>query len=366
MASHNDAAYIGAAIDSVLAQVCEPFELILSDDASTDETVAIAEQRIAAYRGPHSARVVRQAKNLGPAFHGAERYEKQSSAPVLVIATADDLHAPGRVAALVSALDRTGADLVCSNAAWISEEGTFLRPHVRSRPTGPVSLDEILADRWNRCTLGATFAFQRELWTSTRGFEDNLIPNGIDLFLPLRAALRGGCHYLADPLLLWRQHARQLKRAVTDETVGKAVAGEAHRILLLAVRLQHIREISRDPRPGVQVWVPKLKAAVLEETVTWVAHRRRNISQGYRLSWVGLHGLLTGQRQRVESAQTRDLERLSEQVGEVADRVLAAGTAGQRDLQILMNRLVQLCLKRRALYRAHLRPVWSGGEPSPG
>ena len=115
------------------------------------------------------------------------------------------------MAALVSALDRTGADLVCSNAAWISEEGTFLRPHVRSRPTGPVTVDEILADGWNRCTLGATFAFQRKLWTSTRGFEDNLIPNGIDLFLPLRAALRGGCHYLADPLLLWRQHGRQLK-----------------------------------------------------------------------------------------------------------------------------------------------------------
>lgn len=359
MASHNDAAFIGPAIDSVLSQQCAPFEFVLSDDASTDDTVAIAEARVGAYRGPHTARIIRQPHNLGPAFHGAERYEKQSTAPIIVIATADDLHTPGRVAALVDTLDRTGADLVCSNAAWISEQGTFLRPHVQSRPSGTVDVDEILAAGWSRATLGATFAFRRQLWTSTGGFRDNLIPNGIDLFLPLRAALRGGCHYLADPLLLWRQHSRQLKRAVTDEQVGKAVAGEAHRILLLAVRLQHIRELSRDPRPGVRGRVPRLHAEVLKEAVTWVAHRRRNLSEGHRLVWVRLHGLLVGQRQVVQSPQTEAVEQASIAVAEVADRVLAgAGAARKGDLQLLMNRLVDLCWQRRALYRDHLRPVW--------
>jgi len=359
MASHNDAAFIGPSLDSVLAQRCEPFELIVSDDASTDDTVAIAEGRASAYRGPHAVRIIRQAHNLGPAFHGAERYENQSQAPILVIATADDLHAPGRVAALVGALDATGADLVCSNAAWISEQGAFLRPHVQGRATGPVTLDEILTAGWSRSTLGATFAFRRALWTDTGGFRDNLIPNGIDLFLPLRAALSGGCHFIGDPLLLWRQHSRQLKRAVTDESAGKSVAGEAHRILLLAVRLQHIRELARDPRPGVRQRIPALHAEVLKEAVTWVAHRRRNLTDGHRVQWVRLHGLLEQRREVVDDARTLAVDAASESVAQVADAVLAGRGGARKPLvQQLMNRLVNLCWKRRELYRSHLRPVW--------
>jgi len=360
MPSFNDAAFVGPAIDSVLAQTAAPFELIVSDDASTDDTVAIAVARAAAYQGPHSVRVVRHERNLGPGFHGEERYRRQSDSPILVNATADDLHAPQRVARLVDALDRTGADLVCSNAAWIDERGAFLRPHVTGRPTGPVSIDDIARPAWCRATLGATFAFRRSLWLETGGFEGTLIPNAMDLLLPLRAALRGGCHFIDEPLVFWRQHSRQLKRAVTDEGVGKSVYGEAHRVLMLGVRIQHIRELAADPRPTIRRKVGALQANLFAEAAAWVAHRRRNLASGYRPAWAPLHRMLEGDTVASNDPRVLDADHLAVAVGASVDALRAASQPAQRQaaLQAVWTELVAVCTARVGLYRSHLRPVW--------
>ncbi|MBD0267798.1 MAG: glycosyltransferase family 2 protein [Cyanobacteria bacterium Co-bin8] len=44
--THNRAAYLGAAIDSLLAQDFEPFEILVIDNASTDATRQVVEQRL--------------------------------------------------------------------------------------------------------------------------------------------------------------------------------------------------------------------------------------------------------------------------------------------------------------------------------
>ena len=60
MAAFNDARYIEAAMKSLLNQQCEPFTLIVSDDASTDATADIAEAVARANTGPHTVRLLRQ------------------------------------------------------------------------------------------------------------------------------------------------------------------------------------------------------------------------------------------------------------------------------------------------------------------
>lgn len=361
MPSYNDSAFIGPALDSILAQRSAPFELILSDDASTDDTVAIIQARLGAYSGPHVARLITHAHNLGPAHHGEERYSQQSDSPILVNATADDLHAPDRVARLVDTLERTGADLVCSNAAWIDEHGAFLRPHVQGRRSGPISVDDITKPAWCRATLGATFAFRRSLWTSTGGFAGTLIPNGMDLLLPLRAALRGGCYFVDAPLVFWRQHKRQLKRAVTDEDVGKAVYGEAHRVLMLGVRIQHIRELAAASQPANRQKVAPLQNTLFAETAAWVAHRRRNEAQGYVERWSPLHRMLEGEVRHTVDPRIADATEAADRVGRAVDTLRAAAThpAQQAALQATWTALVQCCTVRVDLYRSHLRPIWS-------
>ena len=50
LCTHNGAAYLGEQLESILDQVPEPDEIVLGDDASTDDTVAIAERIVAAHR----------------------------------------------------------------------------------------------------------------------------------------------------------------------------------------------------------------------------------------------------------------------------------------------------------------------------
>ncbi|HEX6100126.1 MAG TPA: glycosyltransferase [Thermoanaerobaculia bacterium] len=60
MAVHNEERFLGAAIESILAQTFTDFELVLVDDASTDRSYAIA----ASYRDPR-IRLVTNPQNLG-------------------------------------------------------------------------------------------------------------------------------------------------------------------------------------------------------------------------------------------------------------------------------------------------------------
>ncbi len=44
---HNTAAYLPACIDSILAQTCRDFELVLVDDGSTDDLAALCREAVA-------------------------------------------------------------------------------------------------------------------------------------------------------------------------------------------------------------------------------------------------------------------------------------------------------------------------------
>ena len=59
--AYNQQATARAAAESCLAQQCEPMEVVLSDDASTDNTFAELQAAAAAYCGPHQVRVRRSA-----------------------------------------------------------------------------------------------------------------------------------------------------------------------------------------------------------------------------------------------------------------------------------------------------------------
>src|SRR5690349_21051330 len=61
MTAYNRASYIGAAIESVLAQTERDFELVVVDDRSTDDTVAVA----SAYLSDPRVRIARNERNLG-------------------------------------------------------------------------------------------------------------------------------------------------------------------------------------------------------------------------------------------------------------------------------------------------------------
>jgi glycosyltransferase involved in cell wall biosynthesis len=97
--TYNRAALLPATLESVFGQRdCPPFEVVVVDDASTDDTPAV----VAGVA--HPVTYVRQATNGGVARARATGV-RRSHAPLLAFHDSDDLMLPGRLGALARYLD---------------------------------------------------------------------------------------------------------------------------------------------------------------------------------------------------------------------------------------------------------------------
>ncbi len=121
---YNGEKFIKEAIDSLLAQTFEDFELIISDNASTDKTEEICrayteqDQRISYYRNDTN---IGCARNLNRVF-------ELSSGEYFKWAAHDDLHAPDFIKKCIQVLDQDPTIILChSQAYFIDEEGNFLQ-----------------------------------------------------------------------------------------------------------------------------------------------------------------------------------------------------------------------------------------------
>jgi glycosyltransferase involved in cell wall biosynthesis len=117
MATYNGAAFLRAQVESILAQLAPLDELVVVDDASSDGTLQVLEEfgdaRILVHRNAHNIGHVQSfARALSLARHD-----------ILFMSDQDDIWLPGRVAAMVSALDRSGARLVTGNSRFIDRDG---------------------------------------------------------------------------------------------------------------------------------------------------------------------------------------------------------------------------------------------------
>lgn len=139
MAACNAQAYLAEALDSVLGQTLDDFELLLIDDASIDGTPDIVaayarrDPRIRAIRLPHNAGVA-NARNLAL---------NMARAPCVAICDDDDVQHPERLAAQLASL-RAHPDWVMVGAhvrpfgeiaphaplAWLPLDGVLARPRI--------------------------------------------------------------------------------------------------------------------------------------------------------------------------------------------------------------------------------------------
>ena len=90
MATYNGASFVSAQIESILAQLVDDDELVIVDDASTDDTVAVVESI-----GDPRIRIIRQNVNQGY-VRTFERALREATGDVLLLSDQDDLWLPGR------------------------------------------------------------------------------------------------------------------------------------------------------------------------------------------------------------------------------------------------------------------------------
>lgn len=149
--THDRAALVGRAVESVLAQSFRDLELIVVDDASSDETPAVLDRFAADPR----VRIHRNARNLGAA--GARNAGiRLARGELVAFQDSDDLWLPDKLAAEIALADRLGGEVAvyCGAIYWSPEDcyyipipgsvaavtGDLSRAILRANPVTPQTL----------------------------------------------------------------------------------------------------------------------------------------------------------------------------------------------------------------------------------
>jgi glycosyltransferase involved in cell wall biosynthesis len=129
MATYNGARYVQEQVASILPQLGPSDELVIVDDCSRDETVSM----LRALDDPR-VRIHCNERNRG-VVASFERALRLARNDVLMMADQDDVWLPGRVQALVGALQTSGAVVASSNTSFMDAAGApieFEFPRLRA------------------------------------------------------------------------------------------------------------------------------------------------------------------------------------------------------------------------------------------
>jgi succinoglycan biosynthesis protein ExoO len=228
MANHNGAAYLGEAIASVLAQTLDAIELIIADDASTDDSLAIVRSLMAT---DPRIRLVAAQSNGGPA-RTRNRALDLARGDWIAIVDADDVIAPHRLARLVGAGEARGVDIVADDLLYFVDGA---EPHARLLQdailAGPeqVTPEGFIA---GKSQAGGAVAFgylkpliRRSALAGLRYDETLRIGEDYDLLLRL---LLGGAELcvLPEPMYHYRRHSRSVSHRLSVATVRAMIESQ--------------------------------------------------------------------------------------------------------------------------------------------
>jgi glycosyltransferase involved in cell wall biosynthesis len=202
---YNGERFLEAALHSLLRQTFEDFELIVSDNGSTDRTEEICRQAAASDR---RVRYFRSDRNRGAAWNH-NRVAKLARGEYFMWAPHDDQFAPEFVERCVAVLDLDPGVVFChANAIHIDEEGNVLGQEVHrcncSSDSPSVRFWELLIVQGGQTTYGLirTSALRRIAPHQTFPRAERA------LFAEL--SLYGRFHVMPDDLYFKRQHSGQL------------------------------------------------------------------------------------------------------------------------------------------------------------
>ena len=200
IAVYNGEGCVARAIDSVLAQQFESFEVIVVDDASRDAT-----PRVLAGYGDR-IKVIRRKRNRGLAAARNRAVDRAHGAFVAFL-DADDVWLPGRLAKTVEALQsHSTTTLAFSDAVPIGSDGGPLAPaYLHPGMTRPPLMEDLLEEGWwpilpstvtiHRWAFNRVGGFAEE-YKGAAGFEDT------ELWFLLREL--GDFAFVTEPLVNYR------------------------------------------------------------------------------------------------------------------------------------------------------------------
>lgn len=201
--TYNRAHFLPDAIVGVLAQTFTDFELVISDNASTDATAEV----LARFRDPR-IRMHRNADNIGLVGNFNRCFDLARGEYVVILGS-DDYWDPSLLSRLVPLLEENPTVLLAQTGGiLVTPEKLPSRVHIlpleRITP-GLEYFRRIMMDELPDGFLSSTL-FRTAAVRAAGGFDARL-PNTQDFALVARLALQGDFGFVAEPLVFARKHS---------------------------------------------------------------------------------------------------------------------------------------------------------------
>ncbi len=226
--TYNGAEFVQESIESVLAQDLESFELIICDDASTDDTWHMLQ----AYAGPN-CRIVRNDVNLG-LFPTLNRLMAAAQSPWIHLWSQDDRMLPGCLdATLRFAAIHPEVAMIYSRMLFIDEEGRHRSDgEVDSTPAVVPSklAAQIMYFFGSIAGNIANVSLRRDAFLSLGGFRDDMKVSG-DYEFWARLSESYPIGFIATPLVALREHRGQFSKQFSSALEFIRENGEIRRRL---------------------------------------------------------------------------------------------------------------------------------------
>ena len=209
MATYNGARYITEQLESFTRQTALPSELVITDDGSTDDTLAIIDAFAVRARFP--VRVERNAKRLG---HRANFMKAAGlcKSELIAFSDQDDVWLPEKLETCLAAFTDHDTLLAYHNLSFVSGElkelGTF------DRLAAPRAINPANSIEPCGYSAGMTLVIRSQLlkfsdyWPETSDMFNANEREAHDQWFFFLASCMGSIAYIAKPMVLYRQHGR--------------------------------------------------------------------------------------------------------------------------------------------------------------
>lgn len=238
--SYNQEGKIGEAIEGALAQDYPNLEIVISDDASTDNTFSVIESCTYGYQGMHQLHIHCNPKNLGIGGNISEAV-RRSSGELIFITAGDDISLPQRVSTVVKFWleNEKKPDLIACYLHDMDDQG---QTHGVIKVT---DLEEYRSlDDWTRHpphVIGAAQAWTRRLFDQFDGIPVGVV--GEDMVMAFRAIAMGRAKTLPLPLVKYR--CGGLTRQSKPLSVNEVIRRLTRKAISSRIELLHMRDIAR-------------------------------------------------------------------------------------------------------------------------
>jgi len=204
LATCNGEKYIKAQLDSILCQLSEIDEVIISDDRSSDET-----QNIILSYADSRIKLINNKPNLSlkdklPIYRATKNFEnalRLASGDLVFLSDQDDVWEKTKVSRIKSLFENQKINIVVHDAILVDNKNQIIADSyfkiVNSRPG-------LMKNLFRNTYLGCSMAFDRTVLQSSLPFPKNLIAH--DMWIGLIGEKIGEAVFINEKLVFYKRH----------------------------------------------------------------------------------------------------------------------------------------------------------------